>query len=96
MIERLRRCVEAAARRGRSAAALGQFALRLTDSSIRLSTLTKRKPTGMGSKQEEYVRREIRLSLLRQLEATVAAKEPVDVRLLAAIRELLMEAEAEQ
>jgi len=48
----------------------------------------------MGSKGRERVYLETRLEMLRKLEAT-AAKEPVDFRVLAAIRELLMEAEAE-
>jgi len=52
----------------------------------------------MGTKgeRERGVLADTRLSVLRQLEVSVAAKHPEDVGLLAAIRELIAEAEAEQ
>jgi hypothetical protein len=49
----------------------------------------------MTFSEAHLVRLETRIDLLRDLVTVVAAKEPVDVVLLAAIRELLWEAEAE-
>jgi hypothetical protein len=49
-----------------------------------------------NGERERDVLLETRLSVLRQLEVTVAAKHPEDVGLLAAIRELIADAEAEQ
>lgn len=47
----------------------------------------------MGSQPQDE--RVILLELLRAFEATIAEREPVDLALLAKVRELLMEAEAE-
>ena len=44
--------------------------------------------------ERQFVRLEKRIALLRELEAIVAAMQPVDVALLTTIRELLREAEA--
>jgi len=49
----------------------------------------------MGSEERERVRVQTKIELLRKLEATAASQEPANLALLAAIRELLMEAEAE-
>jgi hypothetical protein len=50
---------------------------------------------GMTFGEAQVVRLETPIELLRELDRVFAAKEPVDVGLLAAIRELLREAEGE-
>jgi hypothetical protein len=44
--------------------------------------------------ERQFVRLEKRIELLRELEAVVDAMQPVDVALLATIRELLRDTEA--
>ena len=67
---------------------------RLTDSSIRLAPLDRRKIAVMGSGIEgEATEQQRRLALLRELERTILAEPKPRTSVLAAVRELIAQAE---
>jgi hypothetical protein len=48
----------------------------------------------MGSKERERLQLEVRIDVLRKLQIAMAKTDPVNFTMLAAVRELLVEAEA--